>query len=58
MDRKAMIEAAPLYEIDTPLLENSELMETIREMIPRYEAEVNEKMQKILQQNSKGEEQL
>jgi len=57
MDRKAMVEAASLYEIDTPLLENTEFIDTIHKMMPRYEAAVNKQTLKILQHNSKGEEQ-
>ncbi|WP_293445430.1 hypothetical protein [Planktotalea sp.] len=58
MDRKVMVEVAPLHEMDTPLLENTEFIDTIRKMMPRYEAAVNKQTLKILQHNSKGEEQL
>ena len=58
MDRKVMVEVAPLHEMDTPLLENTEFIDTIHKMMPRYEAAVNKQTLKILQHNSKGEEQL
>jgi CPA2 family monovalent cation:H+ antiporter-2 len=58
IDRKGMFEAASAYKIGVPVLENEEFMELAKELIPRYEAEASETMKKILQRNSKGDEQL
>ncbi|MGB7317954.1 MAG: cation:proton antiporter [Planktotalea sp.] len=57
-DRKGMIEAAPAYKIGVPIVENKEYIALTNELIPRYEAELGERMKQILQRNSKDGEQL
>ncbi|MEP5152884.1 cation:proton antiporter [Planktotalea sp.] len=58
IDRKGMIDVAPEYDVNIPLLENEPFLDKVREAIPRYEAEANERMQAILKRNSQGEEKL
>ena len=57
-DREGMVEVADTYDVNIPAFENEAFMAKVREVAPRREAEVREQMTKILQRNSKGEEQL
>jgi len=57
-DREGMVEVADTYDVKIPAFENEAFMAKVREVAPRREAEVREQMTKILQRNSKGEEQL
>ena len=57
-DREGMVEVADTYDVDISPFENEAFMAKVREVAPRREAEVREKMQRILQRNSQGEEQL
>lgn len=57
-DREGMIEVADTYDVNISPYENEAFMAKIREVAPRREGEVREKMLQILQRNSKGEEQL
>lgn len=57
-DRAGMIEVAPSYDIDIPAMENEAYIDKIREIGPRFEAEVSIKMQAILNRNSQGSEKL
>ena len=57
-DREGMVEVADTYDVNIPPFENEAFMAKVREVAPRREAEVAEQMMKILQRNSKGEEQL
>jgi CPA2 family monovalent cation:H+ antiporter-2 len=57
-DREGMVEVADTYDVNISPFENEAFMAKIREVAPRREAEVREQMHKILQRNSKGEEQL
>lgn len=57
-DREGMVEVADTYDVNIPPFENEAFMAKVREVAPRREAEVREQMTKILQHNSKGEEQL
>ena len=57
-DRAGMIEVADVYDPSIPLLENKDFIEKVKDLAPKRQAEVAEKMKAILQRNSKGEEQL
>ena len=57
-DRAGMIEVADTYDVNISPFENEAFIAKIREIAPRREAEVREKMTQILQRNSNGEEQL
>ncbi|MEM6410963.1 MAG: potassium transporter, partial [Pseudomonadota bacterium] len=48
MDRKAMIEVADAYDISIPAAENEEYIGRIREMQSHWEAELRERMRRIL----------